>query len=172
MPAPKAGNTVRASNYPKVMVVTKAAVESLTSSTTLQNDDDITIALDANKTYKVVLHLAFTGATAGDIKTQWAFTGGVAQKTLRACTGPEAGTTTTAVTQMITRYANVATASVAYGTDGGSAWGHAVEEFLVETTTAGTTGMLTLQWAQNASSATATNVTVGTWMEVVEVDLG
>lgn len=171
MPAPKAGNIVRASNYPKVRIVTKAAVETVTNSVVLQDDNDMTIALDANKTYRVTLRLACTGPAAADIKTAWRVTGGVALLVLRHCIGPETGTAGTSANQVVTVARDLVTAQP-YGTDGGGTWGVIQETFLVETTTAGTAGTLTLQWAQNTANVTGTNVTVGTHMEVTEVDLG
>ena len=68
MTAPLAGETVLASHYPKVRVIKKAALESVTSSITPQDDDDFTVALDAGKTYLIQLRAAPGGAAAGDVR--------------------------------------------------------------------------------------------------------
>jgi hypothetical protein len=168
MAAPLAGQLIRASNYPKVRVIKKAAAESVTSSTTLQNDDDFTISLEASKIYRVQLFLAIGGATAGDIKVAWAMTGGVVQYTGRHCRGPQVGSAdNTATTVRVATSGQ--TTSVAYGTDG-AINGSAHEDFLIETTTNGTAGTLTVQWAQNTSNATATTVGSASFMVIEEVD--
>ncbi|WP_460994257.1 hypothetical protein, partial [Staphylococcus aureus] len=62
------------------------------------------------------------------------------------------------------------TTSINYGTDGTN--GAAVtEEFYVETTTAGTSGTLTLQGAQNGPSGTGTVMSSWSWLVITEVDL-
>lgn len=172
MAAPLAGETVRTSHYPKVRVIKKAATETLSSSTTLQDDDDFSVDLDADKTYQVELHVIATGAASpGDIKIAWAVTGGVAALTNRHSDGPAVGTTdATSSALMRASGAHGLTTAVAYGTDGTNG-SKIVEDFLVETTTAGTSGTLTMQWAQNSSSATATGVNGSSFLVITEVDL-
>jgi hypothetical protein len=168
MPAPKAGELVRASNYPKVRVIKKAANESVTSSTTVQNDDDFSVSLEAEKIYAIDLYLTVSGAAAGDYKGQWAVTGGVVGYTSKMCLGPESGTASVSATLVFARSVGV-TSPVTYGVDGTNN-SMISEHFLAETTTAGTAGTLTLQWAQGTSSATATIVGSGSYMVITEVD--
>lgn len=169
MTAPLAGETVLASHYPKVRVIKKSAVESVTSSIVMQNDDDLTVALDAGKTYWIQLFAGMGGATAGDIRVDWATTGGVAQLTARHCHGP--GVSVTDVQDTGTRNAihDLGT-DVLYGTDNIRS-GSFTESFLVETTTANAAGTLTLRWAQSGSNATATTVSPSSFMVVTEIDL-
>lgn len=169
MTAPLAGETVLASHYPKVRVIKKSAVESVTSNITMQDDDDLTVALDAGKTYLIQLRAGMGGATAGEIRVEWGTTGGVAQLTARHCQGP--GVSTTDVQDTGTRNAihDLGT-DVLYGTDNIRS-GTFSEEFLVETTTANAAGTLTLRWAQSGSNATATTVSPSSFMVVTEIDL-
>lgn len=144
--------------------VTKASPEDVTSSTTLQTDDELTYSVEAGRTYAVVAHLAVTGAAAGDIKVDWTVTGGLAQVTPRACFGPGINTTDATATAAAANTVGVnrssvhdLTTAVAYGLDG-TATTAIREEFTVAATT---TGVLTMRWAQNSSSATKTTVAAG-----------
>lgn len=170
MTAPLAGEIVRTSHYPKVRAIKKAANESVTSSTTLQNDDDFSFDVLADRTYLVHLSAIVTGATAGDVKFAWALTGGAALLGGRHVQGPQLATTDVTATSMRSSGAHAETTSVSYGVDG-SAGSTIVEEFLVETTTLGTDGTVTLQWAQQASSGTGTTMNANSWLTITEVDL-
>lgn len=144
--------------------VSKSTPESVTSSTTLQTDDELTYNVEAGRTYLVVAHLSVTGAAAGDIKVDWTVTGGLAQLKPRECLGPGINTTDATATASAANTVGINRASmqdlttaVAYGLDGTAA--SAIrEEFVVAATTA---GVLTMRWAQNASSGTATVVGAG-----------
>lgn len=170
MGAPLAGDRVRTSHYPKVTVVLKTANESVTSSTTMQDDDDFSFPLAAGKSYRIEAVLGVSGAAAGDIKVAWVGAGGVAGlSATRYCLGPAAAITDASAATVRTQRANITTV-IAYGTDG--ALQSAIrEEFLVETTTSGAAGTLTMQWAQNASSATATVMCAGSYVVITEIDL-
>src|SRR5690348_15724965 len=66
------------------LAVIKGADESVTSSTTLQNDDALLVTLTANATYVFSLFLNYQGGTQGssDIKVAWTFPTGT---TMRYC---------------------------------------------------------------------------------------
>jgi hypothetical protein len=168
MAVPLAGQLVRASHYPKTRVIKKAASESVTSSTTFQDDDDFTVSLEANRVYRIQVRLSVGGATAGDFKAQWVVTGGVAQYTARHCMGPGVSTTGAGDGSVRSSVHNLST-SVTYGCDGSSN-GAVFEDFLVETVVGAAAGTLTLQWAQSASSGTATTMTTSSFMVVEEVE--
>jgi hypothetical protein len=168
--APLAGQLVRASNYPRVRVIKKAAAESVTSSIVLQNDDDLSIALAAGAVFLIDAYIIVTGAAAGDLRVAWAVSGGVAQLAGRSCMGPQIGTADSTNNAMRSSGAHSLTTSLGYGTDG-AAGSSCQEHFLVETTTANTPGTLTMQWAQFTSSATSTTLAIGTFMVITEVDL-
>lgn len=143
-------------------IIRKAAAESVTSSTTAQNDDDFSVALPVGK-YLVWIWLHCTGATAADIKTVWSNTG--TMTILRSCLGAQTGTADRQATTVTVQGSN-STTEVPYGCDGA---GTTVvrEELYVDVTV---TGTLTLQWAQNASSGTATNLSTASRMWIVNVE--
>jgi hypothetical protein len=166
-----AGQVITAADAPaKPQYIVKASAENVTSSTTLQDDNDIVFSLDANKVYEVRLHASASGATAGDIKTAWAVTGGAAQLTLRECIGPGTAVTDVTASATIRVSRHSLTSSVSYGVDGTAVTSAIAERFLIETTTAGTAGTVKLQWAQNASSGTATTLSTSTYAVCEEVE--
>jgi len=139
----------------------KTANETVTSSTTLQNDDALTLTLDANSVYRIYMCLLMAGVTAGEIKTSW--TVPASATGFKNCMGPgsdstsrDAGATTTM------RYGvHTFTTTVNYGMNDAANFVHAVEQGLVTTTTGGT---FVLQWAQQASSGTASTIAAGSFL--------
>lgn len=144
--------------------VIKAANESLASSTTAQNDNDLAYPLAANAVYEIEVCLIVTGSTAGDIKTQWAIPSGATGS--RLCVGPTS--TAAAFTGQEQTQARMSahgwTTSVPYSIEPAAV--AIVERGPIATTTAGT---LTLQWAQVTSSATATVVGTNSYLRVVRI---
>lgn len=164
-----AGGTVNVLDIPAVLLIRKAATQSVVNSATLVNDADLTITLSANKTYRVDFFPAVTASSAAaDVKFAWAVTGGVAGLGTRSCMGPQIGTTD--VTNGAVRMSrhNLTTA-IGYGHDGTNTPA-IFESFLVETTTSGTSGTLTCQWAQNtASGGVTTSLSTSSYFTVTEV---
>src|SRR4249920_332118 len=142
--------------------VRKSASESLASSTTMQNDDHLTFTLAASSVYELRAYLSVSGSAGGDFKTQWAFTGPASggNHTTRYAVGPPI--TSSDVTDSNLRSSRHAWgASATYGLDGSNT-SHIEEGGLLDTT-AGGSGTITLQWAQNASVATSTVVSTGSY---------
>lgn len=139
----------------------KTANETVTSSTTLQNDDALTVTLDANSVYRIYILLLMAGVTAGEVKTSW--TVPASATGFKCCMGPgsdstsrDAGATTTM------RYGvHTFTTTVNYGMNDAANFVHAVEQGTVTTTTGGT---FVLQWAQQASSGTASTIAAGSYL--------
>lgn len=129
----------------------KPGTETVTSSTTVQNDDDFVWVLPPG-TYRVEAFLHAGGATAGDIKTAWTFSGTLGASG-RSCVGPQVGTADVGVTSMRSS-GHVITTEVPYGTDATLAT-VIHEDLFLEVTASGT---LRLQWAQVASSGTGTTL--------------
>jgi hypothetical protein len=156
-----AGNVLAAAdlNARAPLYVVKQATESVTSSTTLQNDDELVLTLLANRTYYVKVCLYVTGAAAGDVKVDWVL-GTVANTPLRFQSGPDTSTSGVGATT-VRKTVNGMTTAVPYGLDGsiGSA---IVEEFIVQCTTSNAS--LQMRWAQNGSSGTATQVQAGSFI--------
>lgn len=140
--------------------IVKGASESVTSSTTFQNDDELAIPMVAGRTYAVKCCLIVNGATAGDIKTAWTTSGTITLAGQRVVQGPGVSVVSAADTTAVMLMTSALTNTVTYGTDGALHNG-IVEEFIVTCTVSGT---LTLQWAQATSSGTATTVGSGSWI--------
>lgn len=148
----------------------KTVQEDVTSSTTLQDDNDCQVTLVPG-TYRVELFAHASGAAAADVQTQWAFSGTITGQG-RSCFGPGLNTThapatsPAATTVGVTRAsAHTITSAVSYGLDGSNT--SAIHEDLFLQVTVG--GLLKLQWAQVASSGTATSLTVGSRMYVTRL---
>jgi hypothetical protein len=139
-----------------VSAVVKAADESVSASTTLQADDELTIAVAANSVYQweALLVVDETSATP-DFKFQWNV--------------PASTTGTYAFSEPV----SVTSASgAAYGSpfsvlfSAASTYG--VRCYGV-VRTAGTAGNLALSWAQNTSNATAATVKADSYIKLTKV---
>jgi hypothetical protein len=143
--------------------IKKAATESVTSSTSFQNDDDFVYNFVEPGTYEVRLSLAVAGAPGADIKIDWVASAGATQVTTRRCYGPAIATTTPHDTTMRLTNHNFTTA-VTYGTTETTVgYGGIEEKFLVSTAA---TGTLQMRWAQQTSSTTATVVASNSYMTI------
>jgi hypothetical protein len=148
----------------------KTADQSIASSITPVDDTHLSISLGVG-TYIVNGVYFATGAQAGDIRVAWAFSG-TAVNSYRGGQGPGANTTDTtagaaaATTVGVMRGSaagagsSTITASAIYGTDA-AAQSLIQESALMVVTVAGT---LKVQWAQGASSATATVMKTGSYL--------
>jgi hypothetical protein len=160
---PNAGDLVRAVDIPTVTYINKSAAESVTSSTTLQNDDHLTETLPVG-VWRVTAILTVGGATAGDVKTAWTNTGTMTA-IARSGWGPAVSNAAGTDTTMHAR-ASTLTASFVYGTEPGTS-AAVLEELLLDVTVE---GVLTLQWAQNTSSGTATTLSTSSRMFLTPVE--
>jgi hypothetical protein len=135
---------------PKTAV--KTTTESVTSSVTLQNDDELFVPVAVNRTYEVASLIRMDGATGGDFNFQF--------------TGPAGATFSAQITRLISTAASISddvidsmealSTPMAAGCLGaGNTTPVRVEGILVVASTAGT---FQLQWAQLAGSVTATRV--------------
>lgn len=133
---------------PKVAI--KTVNESVTSSTTLQNDDELFLSLAANATYLIIAYIRFDGSTTGDFKWQWTMpASGTARFGDLHQRVPETDSTA-GVTDLL---------QTDIGAIGCNGAGATLPLFQIgNATTAGTAGNLQLTWAQNTSNATATRV--------------
>ena len=140
----------------------KTINESVTSSTTLQADDHLTVPVQANAIYKVECMLKCVGASAGGIKLQW--------------TAPTSATfdwTVSAMDSGATQY-NVDQAAAfslssipGFGLAASSL--HSPVQILGLLVVAGTSGNFALTWAQQTSNATATQVLANSFMQLTRM---
>lgn len=162
-----AGAPVRAADIPSLRVVVKTVAETVTSSTTLQDDDELVVDLPAGRTYLIRAWLHVSGDPGGDVQTAWVLTGGAAV-TRRTTLGPPLSTADIQNSNWKSGV-QAMSATVQYGTDGTNI--SLIQEcFLVETVSTGTDATLQLRWSQATSSATATRMREHSHIEVIEVE--
>ena len=126
----------------------KASSETVNGSSTLQNDDDLVVAVGTNQIWEMFLWARYTSGTTPDIKFAW--------------TIPASAVMWRVAFRKSTTYGwvdptNDSTAIVADG-DGATEREYLERVFV---TTAGTAGNVQLQWAQNTSDASDTIVLAG-----------
>ena len=130
----------------------KSNDQSVTSSTTLANDNALSLPVAANGTYFFICMLKFEGGTSGSSDLKFAWTGPSGFGMNYQLTGLNAGGGSTL------GFMRSATGSTGGTTGAGNVWGTTMLGTVTASSTAGT---LQLQWAQNTSSATATIVHAG-----------
>lgn len=141
----------------QTVLIQKTADETVTSSTTLQNDDELFFTVAANGVYVADLYLfAYQGAaasTAIDINGDWSIPSGTIG--WKWCFGPTVGMTDRENTAGVFALHGLAT-DRAYGLDSSSR-GIAAHEHLMFTV-GSTAGTVQYRWAQNTSNANGTTV--------------
>lgn len=148
--------------------IIKAANETVTSSTVLQNDNELLFALVANATYIIQGCLLVNGSTAGDIKV--AFTVPASAVGQMSFNGNIVAVSGNDQFQRVAVINDFATPDfINFGALGTTA--SQIMPVMINGAifTAGSSGTLQLQWAQNASDGTATTVLKGSWMTVTRV---
>jgi mannose/fructose/N-acetylgalactosamine-specific phosphotransferase system component IID len=161
-PAVAAGQRITAALLDQIipLQVIKPADQSLTSNTTLQNDTDLTLPVVAGATYIFICYLDFEGGASGssDLKLQWSVPSGAALR--YACPHINAGGSN------VLQNTNTATTNVTLQTNGAATLlGVMMTGTLVMSSTPGN---ITLQWAQNTSSGTATIVHAQSMLLLIE----
>jgi hypothetical protein len=132
----------------------KTADETVTSSTTAQNDDHLVVPLLASSRYWIEFFIIYDAVQAADIKIQWSVPAG---STLRWTHGGLG----TGVTSTIGEVSRFFRSQSDIGTVGGPAVGGGTNAIIPGEgwiDVAGTPGNLQLQWAQNVANATGTVV--------------
>lgn len=124
----------------------KTADETVNNSATLQDDDDLFVALVANATYWIVLNLFYTTGATPKIKFGWTFP---TSATLRATLTGYFSSALQCVRAIETDVSVM---------DSGTGFGLVTAGRVV---TSGTAGNLKLQWAQNTANVSNTQVLIG-----------
>ncbi|MFJ9645019.1 hypothetical protein [Streptomyces sp. NPDC101206] len=141
--------------------VIKAADESVTSSTTLQDDNHLVLALEASATYVVEGALFYDGQfNAGNLKLTWSLPAGATfyWSANAPATGGAAAYASNAVTS--------GTITVGtYGTGGSKT----TAQVSATVTTTGTAGNMQLRWAQDASVGIATTIYAKSWLRAIRI---
>lgn len=152
-----------------IILVKKTSDESVTSSTTMQNDNHLYIDINTDGIYQIDLYLAYNGAQSGDILVDWSVTNGVSQYTQRHCNGVAQSSTSGYDTTKKSRTYNLSD-DVTYGAASTSYETIVQESFIVQKS--GTNGRLQLRWCQDTPDGTATTVTTDSWLRVTKVTTG
>lgn len=150
-PAISAGQRITASLLTSMLPITvsKPIDESVTSSTVLQNDDDLVLAVSANATYVMDGYIMASGAGVGtgDLKIDFTIPSGATMKYTSF------GVTTASPAVQYEATVNANSTARAIGTNGSTDMGSAIQAVI---TVGSTAGSVQLRWAQNTSSGTAT----------------
>jgi hypothetical protein len=144
--------------------IIKQSTETVTSSTTLQDDDELVVPLEANATYHCVFLLAMGGVSAADVNTDYSFPSGATG--YKFCQGPQIGSADRANTAMVSATHNLDT-DRNYGTTSTTSVPAMIEHVVV--VNGSVAGNLTLRWAQNASNATGSVNLAGSAVMYVRV---
>lgn len=133
-----------------------------TLNTTLADDNELTLAVEANKTYVFSCVLIYLGDDGGDLKVQF---NGPAGATLAATALRPQDTTTAATTNTIWNSITLGSSRAMGAVDAVNV----VAKFDGILRTAGTAGNFTLQWAQNTSFGTGTTILTDSFIKLQEI---
>lgn len=138
--------------------VRKTTTESVTNSTTLQNDDELFFSIAANETWLVRAAVFFTSFLAPDIKFGWSVPAGA--------TGRHGGyLPDRAVTTLSGTVEFASEAALTTAIEGGGAGANELSGMLFASVVNGATaGTVNLQSAQAAATADATSVLAGSFL--------
>ena len=157
----------------RFLAVVKSANESVNNASTgstLQDDDELLLPLEADSTYLWECVIYVEGATAGDIKL--AFTQPTSATTNWGALGPATAFDGTAAAREAEYVAFTAQASSPTSSQGYGVLTSAVDGIILVkgvTITGANAGNLRLQWAQNSANATNTTVFAGSYMRAEKV---
>lgn len=134
--------------------VVKSSDETVTSSTTFQNDDELFVSVVANAQYFVEFFVIYDAVQAADIKIEWSAPTGSTFDWTHGGLGTSATGSTGSVSRNYRSLGDI-------GTIGGpSASGGALAIIPGEgrLVTSGTAGLFRFRWAQNSSNSNGTIV--------------
>lgn len=162
-PSISAGQQITASLLTQMLPLwaVKPAATSRSATTTVADDPDLALSLPRTGTWAFGVWLNYTGGTLGssDLKITVNYTG-----TSSFGVWGVNGITTASTSQLNAGGAALA-GTLALGTSGGTFFTADIKGTVVTTTT----GVLSLQWAQNTSNATATNLRQGCWIRAWQI---
>lgn len=163
-----AGEDITADKLNSMLGLTawKTATESVTSSTVLQNDDELFLTVEANATYVMFMFLLHDSdaTAAGDIKL--GFSSPASSTFAWGVHGANTSSTSSSAVTSVNMTLQTTSSTVSLG--GGDSTG--TTAFIGGTlVTSGTAGTFRLQWAQDTSNAVATNVRIGSYMTLKRV---
>lgn len=146
--------------------VTKSVDESVTSSTTNQDDNELVLDVRANTTYWVECFLMYSASAAGDIKTTYS---GPSGSTFDWCADSNTSTATATVAPVSRSLQGLGNTPSHGGLEQS---GTPLEMCALHKgvlTVGGTAGQLRLRWAQLASSTTPSKVLAGSTLMITRI---
>lgn len=141
----------------------KPVNQTVNNTTTHVSDTALTLSLAANAVYHVSAVLSISGPSAADFRSSWTVPTGTTGT--RLVQGPPTGVTSARDTIIHDRAASLTTV-LGYGTDGSEDSAVREECWVL---TAGTSGSMTLTWAQFTATVGTTRVRAGSWMRARRV---
>ena len=136
----------------------KTATETVAGSTTLQDDDELTITVEASTKYRIELVILYDGPQASDLKFALVVPSGTVQGVVHRLV---TAATSTSATELSMGGGDL---TVAVGAGNlGTGVPSAVYAFGIAAV-GGTGGSLKLQWSQNTSNATPTRVFANSYL--------
>lgn len=142
----------------------KSLDQDVTSSTTVVDDNDLSLSLLANTDYDILGLLIAEGNTAGDLKIQWSFTTSTGTELNMGGIGPDSPVTSFNGDGIFLHRADITTSpsgTYTIGTNTG-AW---INYLVTGNISVGSSNLtMRLQWAQGTSSGTATRVKARSWL--------
>lgn len=145
---------------PTELYIVKGADQTLTASTTLQNDSALlTPTLPPNSTWEVAALIAYDDSAAGDFKIAWSHP--ASSTFVWNGSGCGLGAATSPVT--MSGFIGSATSTATYGGVGAGTEIPVVVQGVLTVTTA---GVLQLQWAQNTSDPATLTVRAGSYLRL------
>ena len=143
-------------------LVSKTADQSITSDSTLNNDSELFFPMLANTKYQFKLEVFFDTGAVPDFK--WRHSGPAAATLVRIAERDSAPGSGTLSFSVATAYSTVDNTLV---TTSGTTGGYVSLEGIIHNGV--NAGDFHFQWSQNSSSATATTVRAGSYIEYVQV---
>ena len=149
-------------------VVRKSSDETVTGSTTLQDDDELTFAIGANETWAVEVHLYLRASTAFDGNVKFATSAPAGATGRHSVTGldPSNGGGATTGTVKNQSFGGLSTALSVGVAASGSADSYAL--YTASVVNDSTPGDVTVQWAQLNASGTTT-VLAGSFLVAYQI---
>ena len=158
---PAAGSKLRATVLESLItevrdpIAYKTADETIASSTTLQNDDELFVTVAANAAYRLQHDFVFNSGTTPDIKFTYSLPSGGAGKVIGWAHN---------TSNVIFTFNGLATAT--YSLSGIAAVAFVRVSGYITTSSAGT---VQVQWAQNTSDPGSTTVLAGSSLQLTRV---
>jgi hypothetical protein len=140
--------------------VVKAATESVISSTSIQNDDHLFLALAANTTYWFQAMLLYDGPAGNGMDMAWSFPSGATMQ----WTVDSLGLGASGTADIVSRDRLQITGTPINGTSGAGTSLVAVPKGIL--TVGSNSGTIRLRWAQHTTSSTAVRVIAGSIMSI------